>query len=926
MFAVYSYYEKLNQSVKEGSNQASIYIQSPQFTPIHIPSFDEIIESKQADAVLLSIARLITQDEPSFTVINSWYAGYTLKDETGKVITTYAVDRKNDAGDTSHGEDVALEEGFYTLEYSGVFLGTYIGGMTDQTIRITYSISVVEKKAPTKKWTITDVIIRCLETVEPLFVTSATGLSAPTDTADAEQVKVQKVEIPRFIFDGVIYDENGIRQPTYTVGSQAETYDKVIAPEFAMTKSTLREQLEQIGGFIHAEPRVKYDNGKFKIVFDKYGDRKYSPIAKKKYISKTLKQSVNDYCTSLDSSVDNLVNRLSYAKGAVVEPYYMDGKSLRAETSSVRIDESSAIIPTTLPIDSITKLEVKAPLSAGSADTTGFQDITKFVFEKADYENMSSFTGTYPYSKAFAVYYTQGEKGVRGLFFKNPDAVSAAWFSKYAIINIFDSLKKTINTSGDYDYSAIDFRITYIPRYSARIRTAKQLVLPGLPSVIAYNQGANLVETRYYGENLKGAIARLGNVEKSFTYKVGYLTDIPKAGQLFDDRHYISAVSWEVLPDYFKVTIGLSKDFNRLSEYVGISSVNRMYQVSEKQAQARDSVFSEYLLITETSSEASDDNTLGTEYIFKVLKKWFNYESFEFNPRPQLLEVWGLTKLGQRVRDYNTILPVCASAMGSSIAFSASFQDNYSAGQKATKQIINDIPTYWNDFVPYNDYYGRFYYLNFVLSMFKKGDLAPSTDRMLPQAPIFAYPTDEDEKQRFPIATTQTDTADNPVVYRKESTEIPSLTYQLSFVTDSEKIVIGSGFARNIPLISVYEYEKADGSTLFMPAVAKLFILDKPISLFAEKIDVLWSAGIRLEPAASGKQCSFIPATATKNGKAWAIVTQPKTVESKVVDEDGNETTQSEEQGCDLIFGKNINITEGDSISLPRIVIKRRIN
>ena len=78
-------------------------------------------------------------------------------------------------------------------------------------------LGAVQNKYPLKKWTVTDVVNRCLELIEPL----------------------RGNENPRYRFNGVNYDI-GVAQKPYTVGSQAEKYDKVLAPEFAMTKQTVR--------------------------------------------------------------------------------------------------------------------------------------------------------------------------------------------------------------------------------------------------------------------------------------------------------------------------------------------------------------------------------------------------------------------------------------------------------------------------------------------------------------------------------------------------------------------------------------------------------------------------------------------------------------------------------------------------------------
>ena len=900
----------------------SEYIKIPLQT-LTIPSFRELIDNEPSfnekdnhtptkDLIVESFNTPTATNK--IQVIGTWN-GSVVEDYTATQITYKP----------NNGTPLNLAEGEYKLVYYCKYPDA--SGISDTEINISYYIAIVKNKLPLKKWTITDCVNRCLELAEPLRTTSSTGLTSNNadNAGGTGKLNITSIETPRFIFDGVNYDANGMRHSTYAVGSQAEKYDKVIAPEFAMTKSNLREQLQQIGGFIHAEPRLKIVDGKYIIVFDEYGKREYSPISKKRHITKVLKQSVNDFCTELDSTVDNLVNRLAYAKGVMVEPYtYNEGKALRAESVAMRINDENGYIPTQLPIDNKFKLEINAPTSAAATSWTGWTDITDYLFEKADYDNMSSIRGVYPYSKAFALYYTQGEKGVRGLFFKNPDVVSQAWFQKYAIINILEAVGKTINTSSNYPYASIEFRISYIPRYSARVRTSKQLIIPGLPSTLAYNQGANLVETRYYGENLKGVVARLGNVEKTLTYKVGYLTDIPKAGQMFDKNYYISAVEWEIFSSYFKVTIGLSKDFNRLSEYVGISSVNRMYQVSEKQAQARDSVFNEYILVTYDNTAVNDDATLGQDLLLQSVNGLFagRETPSSDNISPQFCVLWGLTVKGEKVQPFYICLPVCISAMGNSFSFSVTYDDNYSAGQKASELTIDSVKSMWGEYVPYNDYYGRFYWLNFAFMPYpndRSGDSDSGAN--LPQrnylyiSPILSNAIVSTVMYRGVNEGLE----ELPILYRKESTEVPSITYEASFVTDDDNTIIGSGFARNLPIVR--------NSYFIDGAIPMLYIFDDELPVFEEKADLTGLTGIKLTPNYTIKQqaITFDPVTANKSGKSWAIVTVSIEVSETVENENGNIVVQTEQRGCDIILGRNIEVTDGQTIELPRLVLKRKL-
>lgn len=737
-----------------------------------------------------------------------------------------------------------------------------------------YNLNSVTNRKPLKKWTVTDVVTRCCELAEPLLNT----------------------ETPRFAMDGVSYDATTGDINAYTANSQAAKYDKVIAPEFSMTKSTLREQLQQVGGFIHAEPRLV--DGK--IYFDEYGGTEMSRISQKQFISDTQTQSIDEFCTELDSTADNLVNRLNYAQGVVIEPYADGARSIRTEQTNIRIDETNGIVETALPISDVVKLECAVPTNAAGDTYSDFRDITSFIYEDSDYNNLSSYDVNVNGSKAYALYWERNARNIKGLFFKNENAINAV-FSNYAIYNIMLAcgVKMNTGTNKASNYPRIKFRISYIPTYTARVRTNKSLVIGGKPRTLAYNQGANSVETQYYGENLKGVVARLGNVERTLTYKLTWLTDIPKAGQLFDEHNYISAVSVEMYATYFKVTIGLSRDFNRLSEYIGISSEYRQYQVSETAVYNRESVLEEYAVITTDTSKTSDSTRM---------YRGINYLAETFVPSDKSINkllTYALVKTTDKSKNTTlaqVLLPLIASAFGNTISFRFAFKDNYSAGQKSVKTTKDGNTVYYAEYVPYTDYYGKFYYLNFKLSTtgtFDAFDIPEANYNAIVPAPI----------------------GGTDIRYRKDNAEIPAVNYQLSFVTDDDTIIIGSALARSSVLIN---------NITQIPAAPHIYGFTKRLPLFDEQIDITDAIDLGVLELNEGNgiydtAISFNAKTTTQAIEAWAIITPSDTQSDEVSDENGNVITQTVQNGYRLILGQNKHYNAGASITLPRIIFKRKI-
>ena len=756
-----------------------------------------------------------------------------------------------------------LQEGMYVARYESEF-EMPAGGEATKTVE--YYFTVIKNRYPLKKWTITDVVQRTLDLIEP-------HLDGYPN---------------RFTFNE----------------EQAEEYKNVIAPEFAFTKENLRERLQQIGGFIHAEPRLR--NGV--IYFDKYGMNNYADMYKTPYTGKMVCQDINHYATNLDSSVDNLVSQLSWAKGVIMEPFAGGYRSVRTESMNVRITAENMLIQTIFPVYQVEKLTA-AYIKDGEMITC---DITPYVFESVDYNsNLSSYSETYPTSKAFGVYYTQGERNIRGLNFKVPDAISDI-LRKYAIINILEAVSgENFGWFDKIDYPTLMFQITYIPIFSTRVTQTKQYIV-GMqhPFALPYNQGANMIETSYYGENMKGLIARLGNVEKTLTYMVYNLNRIPKAGQLFDDEYYISAVFTEFMPSYIKVQLTLSKDFNRLSQYINVPSYKRFYEVSERQAFRRETLYTDYLVI---GNEVEDDGqALIDDHFLEYIKHTLTQTAPE-DSKITFAQTISVNKNNEMVGNV-CVFPVLGTAMGTTMNFSFSAEDNYSAGPQSVEHNVksgnDEVTGYWQQYVPYCDYYGRIYYLELLFGQKFSPSNKLDAALGLPKLPGGTY-------QGINIISTR----QNSLLYRKDSREIMNFTYQASFVTNRKNIVIGSALAAMNPLIKGSDRDNPAG----------LFISPHRINKFDDFVDVSemtqqdWTGAE--DVTVDGTVMRLGQITASVEGKAWAIVYSPNQEDTEITveDEDGNVTTQKIPVGDRLLIACNMDVYAGQLIILPSISIVHNI-
>ena len=665
------------------------------------------------------------------------------------------------------------------------------------TVTVTYDIAPAPNLLPLARWTITDCVNRVLDLAEPIL----------------------EGETPRFVFNN----------------TQAQKYSKIFAPEFTMTQCTLREQLKVIGGHIQAEARLGgYDeNGIYQenmIFFDEYGGAEQSNLANQPYINKIYSQDISQYCTDVQTNVSNLVNSLNYAQGVVIDPYKDADRTLRTDTINLKLSESTSKVYTQLPIYKVTKVEC----GMYKADKSGYQipltDITPYVYESYEYNSvLSSYEGTYPYSKSFAIYYTQGQKGLDGLFFKNENALAQYW-SEYSIVNILNEVaggnwKDAITK----DFPLLTFRISYIPMYEAKFSHNKQLVISGDKKFTQiYNQGENVVETTYYGEHIKGVAQRLGNVEQTRTYIFKDLDLIPKVAQCIDD-YVISSVSTEIQYGYIKCTVALSKDFNRISQYVGINSNKRIAEVSEKQAYKRDILIKDYVVV---GNKEKPDAWAITDTKFVVNSFDIAYENQ--TPPITCALCLGRTKNNDLLKIIR--LPVVSSAFGNSMVFSWQYKDNYSAGERvAPFNYTEDKKTkvaYWQTDVPYCDYYGRLWKYHFRL--FNDADFEPEQ----------AFTTET----KSGVSTTPIFTMGGKFYkMRKDSREIPTFNYEVEFVTNRNDLIIGSALASSNGIV---------GTTI--DNVAKVYLFNRKINKFEKDIDLSQAiVVVGLDISAANEKISF---------------------------------------------------------------------
>lgn len=664
---------------------------------------------------------------------------------------------------------------------------------------VEYLISVMASGSISNStpWTITDVVNRLLTA----GVTRRIGLDAQ-----------------RYVFDS----------------QQATKYANVLAPEFAFTRGTLFEALLTVGGYIHAIPRLVDENrsdGALTVKFDLLGqDDVYSGTLPLPLYERSS-WSGNEYCGALDSTVDNLLNTTDRTQGAVTEPSANTFRAVNTTDGGFRISANDGlVILTDKPIYQVTKLEFYLALGTDPSES-GYRresiDITPYVYESAEYQTLSGYTGqAYPYSKGWALEYTQGQKNIRGLdFVLNAPQGGDTFDKQYAIVNILASATG-LNASTFTNYTGLQFRVTYIPYVTSRIVQRKPYLTHPIDNVLLYNQGGNSVENEYYGERLKGTITRIGNITSRKTYIFTSYANIPKAGQKIGNR-YVALVDREFDKMRIKATVTTVANFNKLAEYLGLNSNYRLYDVSEKQAFDRAVNYGESCVISETLINNTARTALITNDGINAIQKEFNATYPGTYEKVTAMRM--IAKGGRVIGEGAEISPAVGMAAGSfasgnSLVFFVNMLDNYGAGYQSN-MVTASIRA--QRLMPYSDALGNISTVDvdFV------NELVQTDSSPAPQS-AFDYPAYDAGGEVGTIyfstrAINEYDTG-GALGVSKDSREALSIVIQQHFQSDNQNIVIGKALTKYCPLVSTLSDEDR----------GKLYFLNRQLNPLEAVIDL----------------------------------------------------------------------------------------
>lgn len=541
------------------------------------------------------------------------------------------------------------------------------------------------------------------------------------------------------------------------------------------------EILVDIGKYIHSIPKIEFGvDDRLVVKWQKLGITDQS-IDVGTRMSIFNSKSMENYVASVSSYITNLVQM-----GGVIDEWVAP----KSSSEDYLVYNDVAEIKVSKPITEIVSLEAKCVNNTyGITNTTASltpQNENGYVFEENVY-NILSIELIYDggiwkpkekVNKGLAIYYTLGTNIIKGFNYQLPTRNTGDAWSGYAIKNILGHIFHIGATLVDGEWvdnpsawanikvNDFMFHVTYRTKDSVRTDQTrpdlrKYLISSKYDTVPQHNQFNNqtdiVVDGEKFGNNVYGKLIRTGNTSYTMTEWLTAIDTLQEVGQLYkirDDFFYVATVKNTYFTTHMVSEITYSKDFNQLSEIIGIPSEPRFYEISEQSLINREVALNTYLLLTggdETTIESPELSGQTPEFIKHP--KGFDYICDLLFHNETQFPKYAITVFkndhatpsdvaGNEAFYKEVCHPINTYSVQNTLTMEWDMEDNFSAGDSVKLTTYSKDPSRPSDTayaslnpVKYTDVYGRSDLMDFYI-MKDLGSLTPEQIRALPESPV----------------------------------------------------------------------------------------------------------------------------------------------------------------------------------------------
>jgi hypothetical protein len=493
--------------------------------------------------------------------------------------------------------------------------------------------------------------------------------------------------------NGTIVDETP--KPFYIGGiNDLQNLKNATIIESLYNQNNLWQIFMEVGKYIHAKPYLTFGtDNRYLVNFNYYG-RTDQNTDNTNRISVFNSKFVEEYISSCTSYITNMV-QLGGTITEILAP--------KSTSSDYLVSNNTAELITNKNIIEIDDLQVIRKSDNEIRDLAGKgthgESTNGYVFSK-DIYNLLSVNANDSINKGLAIYYELGTNIVKGFNYQLPSINTGDAQTDYAIKRIIGTVFG-IETSLWKDIKVNDylFKIVYKTKDTLRQDQSRpdlrKFILATkydrVPQHIQFNNQTDIVvDSARFGNNIYGKLIRTGN---SIIQKGGWISDLNnliRAGDLYyinDEPYYASKVKTTYFVDHAICDVEYSKDFNRLSQIIGIPSEPRFYEVATTNLSNREKNFNDYVLLGTTNENVSNavdtyiqDN--GWNYLNSLLfENGIDFPKYSVTYFKNDIDK-ATPVLGSGSFSTSVCLPISCYTSETTLTFEWDMQDNLSAGDQ----------------------------------------------------------------------------------------------------------------------------------------------------------------------------------------------------------------------------------------------------
>lgn len=507
------------------------------------------------------------------------------------------------------------------------------------------------------------------------------------------------------------------------------------SPEFTFKDITLREALDSVLNYIDGISRIEFNTTtrENELHIDFFDEIKEQITYKTDAFSESKSQNIDLYATDANVDINNLVNENSLREA--VEVYPSEKQFITSRSTEFIWDFTTAFVPTPKPIYRISKLLVKCDITIkdgggvtlynGEAEI----DIADRVRELQDYKTLeiteasqTNFLSRENFYKGSTVYYEYAKNNIFigntfGLFgvtsslqnaieinmrewaFNN-GYISSTQYNRDGLLVTTDGFEFNLNATLS-DIDDLLYSVSYLPISSnVRLNIDKiDLIDVYKRSTLNFNQRNRIVDLENFTNNTQGKINRIGNKDLELSNIVTNINDAYIIGDYTEDDFIITSIEYIFFEDYIECNYLLSRNFNRVGQFIGINSEIRQWEIGEgSRTLQRNINFKEYVACKAFTAIPTNDTVVdNTEIITQDGKERF-LDTFEPSVTPLKPINNGAYNKFNDVQLLHT--SVSSNGGGNSLIYNFQFVDNKNIGNKiddTTAQKINQFIAYTED-------------------------------------------------------------------------------------------------------------------------------------------------------------------------------------------------------------------------------------